>query len=288
MEVIVLDDLRAQGYQIRDRMQTMNLDHLRLILKEYGKFHAASFALRSQKKEEYKSIIALVHDNTLKYLSDENMVSNFEKGIFEALDIVRDGSDQRLRRKIDLFKRVIEKGCIHLMLDLLNADEPQTVITHGDGWNNNFMFKYKDENQLSPSEIRIIDFQLSALRSPVFDIVHVIYANSSKTELDMFDELLDTYYTAFSNFLREAGCNPDELFPFTDLMKHWEKYSIYGALMIPMILTFGLCDKSDAPDYDDFKEGQEPGSLIQMKIADENQFQERLRAVFEHYLDSCY
>lgn len=47
-EIIVLDDLREQNYVMADRKVGLNIEHSKLVLSKFAKFHAAS-AIRYQK-----------------------------------------------------------------------------------------------------------------------------------------------------------------------------------------------------------------------------------------------
>lgn len=47
-DIIVLEDLRADGYEVLDRKLGLDLDHAKLVLTKMAKFHAAS-AVRYQK-----------------------------------------------------------------------------------------------------------------------------------------------------------------------------------------------------------------------------------------------
>ncbi|KAG5895429.1 hypothetical protein JTB14_037588 [Gonioctena quinquepunctata] len=54
-EVIVMENLKKKGYTLHDKRKPMNSKHLRLVLKNYAKFHALSFAMKDQDKEEYQN-----------------------------------------------------------------------------------------------------------------------------------------------------------------------------------------------------------------------------------------
>ncbi|KAJ8977339.1 hypothetical protein NQ317_017753 [Molorchus minor] len=165
--------------------------------------------------------------------------------------------------------------------------EAQSVILHGDCWNNNFMFKYEDENKNSPSNVKILDWQLSQLLSPVIDLSYFIYINSSQSELDQLDELLETYYFSFSEFLRELGSKAEELFTFEDLKRHWNKYCAFGALFTPYVLKFVLCDKETAPAFEDLQEGQGIGAVIMdIHLSDMETYYKRAKAVLAHYFNN--
>jgi hypothetical protein len=56
MEVLILGNMKTSGYCLHNRLHPMNKEHIRKVIKVYGKFHAISFALRDQKPEVFKKL----------------------------------------------------------------------------------------------------------------------------------------------------------------------------------------------------------------------------------------
>lgn len=59
-EVIVLDDLKAEGYEMADRKVGVGIKEAKLIMKKLAKFHAAS-AIRYQKVSSIKGVIKFIN-----------------------------------------------------------------------------------------------------------------------------------------------------------------------------------------------------------------------------------
>lgn len=137
-----------------------------------------------------------------------------------------------------------------------------------------------------PKKVAIIDWQLSRLHSPVLDLSYFIYSTCSEEELEHFDELLDIYYTSFSTFLTKFGCDPQNLFPFSTLRKHWKKYSLMGVLIVTTFLHVTICDNEEAPEL------TEPGDIgekvMNVNIKDESEYKKRLVSVIRHYCNYNY
>ena len=47
-EMLILENLKPSGFEIFDKKLVLDEDHVRLILKKYGRFHGYSFVLRDQ------------------------------------------------------------------------------------------------------------------------------------------------------------------------------------------------------------------------------------------------
>lgn len=136
MEVVVLENLKDAGYFLWDRTVGMNRGHVVEILKNYGKLHAISYALKDQRPELFQNLASHLIDIFLQ------MSKSFESngyGMYK--DIIKaaknKGFDDIVEKSIILDKQMAE---IHKNPD---TDNPYSVIIHGDCWTNNFMFKYK-------------------------------------------------------------------------------------------------------------------------------------------------
>jgi hypothetical protein len=55
-EVLVMEDMREQGYILRDRRFGLDVSHCQLVLEELAKLHALSFAIRDQKPEQFNNL----------------------------------------------------------------------------------------------------------------------------------------------------------------------------------------------------------------------------------------
>ncbi|KAJ8943196.1 hypothetical protein NQ318_000677 [Aromia moschata] len=263
MEVLILNNLKKIGYELYDRVKPLNLSHQKAVLKEYGKLHAVSFALRDQHPDQFRTLINS-KDFMRGFFALKGIQKSVQKAVNEAMDIFREKGDFTLAEKLE---RIFYKNPGELALDLfrMDKDNPEAVILHGDCWNNNFMYKYENHDRLSPSKVMILDWQLSAIRSPVFDLSYFIYATASSEGVEQFDELM------------ELGSDPEKLFPFSALRTHWRKYALYGLIFTIFILKFGLCEKEDAPELADLAEDDDMGDFLNVTLKNKDLYYERLR-----------
>ncbi|KAJ8977350.1 hypothetical protein NQ317_017765 [Molorchus minor] len=262
MEVLMLDNLKAHRYEMQDGQKTLNILHLKALLIEYAKLHALSFALKDQKRQEFESLTNFEYDFFKKFFSENSVKRTFQRIMDDALDILEERNDSELASMV---RNLLVEDAGTMLSDLTETMDSQAVFVHNDCWNNNFMFQYKDESKTAPSKVAILDWQIAGLRSPVFDLSFLIYANSSKNELGKFDQLMETYYSTFSKYLRDLGNTGDNIPSF-------------GLLFVPMVWRLVLSDKEEVPVFEDLKEGQEFGSImVREEISDRDAYYERFK-----------
>lgn len=143
-------------------------------------------------------------------------------------------------------------------------------------------------NRTSPSEVAILDWQLSYLRSPALDLTYIFYGTASSEELKHFDQLMKAYYESFSSFLRALGSDPEELFPFSSLREHWKRYSTFGVIFSSILLTFVLCDEEKAPAFEDLEDETSLRDMLVIDISKNNLFFQRFRDVARHYFECSF
>lgn len=153
MEVLVLENLKNSGYALWDRTVGMNREHVVEILKNYGKLHAISYALKDQKPELFHNLASNLKDI---YIHMFEGFKDMDIGMFN--DIIKaaktKGFDDIVEKSIFLDKHIVK---IH---ELRGTQNPYAVIIHGDCWTSNYMFKYKVKLritfQLTPKNVNRI------------------------------------------------------------------------------------------------------------------------------------
>ncbi|KAJ8957794.1 hypothetical protein NQ314_006469 [Rhamnusium bicolor] len=281
-ESLILENLKTEGFEIHDRKIVQNLNHALFVFRNYGKFHAISLALKSKKPALYKSLTKNMTNVMGRFISQSKMITNFINDVKSAIDILRNSGREALALKFEGF----EDGIEDYLINYANPNNRQSVITHGDCWNNNMMFKYEDENKNQPIDIRFIDFQLSTVASPVFDLSYYLYCCTDETVLRNFNFLLQAYYSSLSDSLKEFGCNPEELFTFKELKDHWTKYGRYGFCLTPFILKIALCETDEVVDFADTIDKGELSSAFDFKLQRQDLYKQRLVDVLTHFAET--
>lgn len=130
---IIMEDLRPRNFQMWPRTKPVPLDHLQLFMRELGKFHGISFALKDQQPQVL---------NEFKKLG-ELLMMMIKKSFPQFMD-------QSLSRTIDALNNQKQKDFVvklkadylDVLAECLNGDDKFHVVSHGDSNINNVLFQY--------------------------------------------------------------------------------------------------------------------------------------------------
>lgn len=161
-EVFVLEDLVEKNFVMADRLKGLDMSHLLMALRKLARMHAAS---------------VILHEN------DSSIFKNHDKGIFsrktDVFNVMFDslcelfvdevatweGYEYYAEKLLKVKPKMIENA--HKCFDCDDGDF--RVLTHGDIWTNNMMFKYNDDGDLV--DCTLIDFQFTSYASPAIDLL---------------------------------------------------------------------------------------------------------------------
>lgn len=127
-------------YQIRDRKEPLNYEHCVLVMKQYGKLHALSLALRHQNPEEFQKLASHLQSNLMAGIAKEHMQPSYDMRcdkIMEHLD------PEKYSMELEKIKK-LKPRCFDIMSNKINSstNDRHAVIIHGDSWINNMLFRY--------------------------------------------------------------------------------------------------------------------------------------------------
>lgn len=195
-ECLILEDLCSRGfYTIDRRTSTVTVDHVELVMQGLAKLHAISFALKDQHPERFNELTSNLSE---VFIMRSNQplrwcLNNQAKLVLNALDPIKDA--HFLIKVTEFYK----KEAVDTAADCIDLESTgsASVITYGDVWQNNIMFKYNSSGK--PTDVVFLDWQAVRQASPVIDIAFFIFCCTTKELRDIhYNNLLKIYYKCLS------------------------------------------------------------------------------------------
>lgn len=204
-ESVLLKDLSAHGFEIIDRhTQEISFEHVRLIMQVLGKFHAISFALKDQQPHKFQQLTSNLDELFIRR-DDPKLREYFLWHIETLKNVVSGDEDAHLLAKV---MKLFEQHPMDVTANCLDVKSAGagSVISHGDAWQNNMMFKYDTNGK--PIEFQLIDWQVSRHSSPIIDIVYFMFCCTTKELRDQhYDSFLRIYHESLTNHIQLYGAH---------------------------------------------------------------------------------
>ncbi|CRK90625.1 CLUMA_CG004327, isoform A [Clunio marinus] len=197
-EIIVLDDLKAAGYEMLNRKVGLNMEQTKMLLMKLAKFHAASAILyqESGKIDDHfdRKIIPLFPEEGSMIDASRRMLEAFETSV----------------RNNEGFEYIANKisnwNVKKFLAAFTNVAEPMKcgfqVMNHGDVWVNNLMFRFDHETN-SVNDVLMIDYELSFWGSPAADLLYFLITSvEDNVKVEHFDTFISFYHEQLSESLK--------------------------------------------------------------------------------------
>ncbi|CAG9853994.1 unnamed protein product [Phyllotreta striolata] len=286
-EAILLQNMKVRGYMVHDRTVPHNLEEALLAFRTYAKWHGASMAFKIKKPELFHEVTNNMNDNFGDILFKSRLIESFPKFHQLGLNVLKKVGQQDMAKKIEEEASDFKKMCGSLTLSHDKEAEREAVILHGDCWNNNMMFKYKDMDISKPIDMVLLDFQMSRLASPILDLSYYLYSTADRNVLDKFDHLLEEYHKELENYLRQYDINVDDLLTLKRLRTSWRKYGRFGFAMSAFILRAALSKEDEVIDFSAEVADSTIQNLQINVIEKEEEYDRRILDVYTHFYKTC-
>ena len=222
-QALIFEDLTVQGYVMANRIQRLDMDHVKLILRKLSKMHATSAVLNERNGgylEKYDRGFFNKYTDTYKTFFVNNFIA-----CARYLAQLNDADSQKYAEKIFAMAphyMSIGKRCFDPTPGHVN------VLTHGDVWTNNVMFKYCSKTG-KPLDVLLIDFQYSVWGSPALDLHH-FFNTSLKEPLRLYhqDELMQYFHKIFTDTLKKLNYKSNQIPSLKKFRLHAEQKRFFG------------------------------------------------------------
>ncbi|XP_069701089.1 uncharacterized protein [Periplaneta americana] len=228
--VLVMDDLAASGFEMKNRIEGLDLEHSLLVVRALAKFHAASIILHQEDPEALK-----MYDRSLfsEVVMQDNMRAYFTGMTCLLADEVETWPEfgEKYAKKL----RAMAPKMVELCEFGARREEGRfNVLTHDDLWVNNLLFR-------GLKEVRFIDFQLPHFASAGNDL-QVFFGTSLTDEVrqNHLDTLFKEYHTALRDILASLGYT-GKYISMEQLKDEYRRSSLYGLTLAAVFLPAVVC-----------------------------------------------
>lgn len=136
--VIIMEDLRPQGFTMWPKNKPVPANHAYAVVEQLGRLHGISFALKDQRPDVYEEL-KQVPDVLRVFFQSDIMLPFMHMAYDRAIAILEDQEHIDAANDIKAHTREYFEGCLKD-----GVCEPFGVIGHGDCWNNNLLYQYKE------------------------------------------------------------------------------------------------------------------------------------------------
>ncbi|KAB0796821.1 hypothetical protein PPYR_10882 [Photinus pyralis] len=247
-ESLLMENVKKRGFRLINHRIPVDYPHASLVMREMGRFHALSYAIRDQKPEIFDSW----EDQCHEYFFSSSIQVPALKGITRLVSAVVNSypPHQREKERRALKEFAGDLSTIYKSGLVVSSDDKKyAVVAHGDMELRNLLFKYGHDPE-HPTELCILDWQMMHLASPALDVLFFLFLSSDgELRKQYYTKLIDEYYDSLSSFLRELGSDPEVLLPFPILLEHLRKLSGFVLLIAIWLLATNMKESDDVPDF---------------------------------------
>ncbi|XP_037302442.1 uncharacterized protein LOC115447225 [Manduca sexta] len=222
-EVLVLEDLSAQGFTVYDRMKSVDWDYASKAVEEIAKFHALSVAFEKENKEEFNEYVG-----TLTFSLDKETTKHFTDIINKGVNLIKEENRSRVEAFIASVGRLDD--------DDMFKPVKLNVLAHCDNRVSNQMYRGKRDHPGSVTDHR--------------SGVLFLLGTDKKFRDQYYEQLLDHYYKELSLAMKRLALNPDEIYPREDFDFEYKTKLPLGLTLAMMTLPLITVDEKNAPNVD--------------------------------------
>nr|XP_033329242.1 uncharacterized protein LOC117221964 [Megalopta genalis]XP_033329243.1 uncharacterized protein LOC117221964 [Megalopta genalis]XP_033329244.1 uncharacterized protein LOC117221964 [Megalopta genalis] len=240
--VIILENLKYNGYDTADRIHGLDKEHTEFALKALARLHALTVALKLKKPQLFEKIAAIVmednpNDTTLRCLYD--MIKKAQDDLHEM---------EEAKPYLDRVDRTLEY-CEQESKNAKKPEEPWATLVHNDFWVNNMMFRHDARGQLLG--VKIVDFQLSVYDYGIKDLIFFLVSSANREVLDhQLDHMIDYYYDSFVKSLKKLKVDTEKFSKkkFDEIVNYCGPVKLSQCLMMAQVIQ---APKENGPALED-------------------------------------
>lgn len=230
-ECLVLADLKQDGFRMANKKKGLNFLQASLALKELGKFHGTSLAMKLSDPKQFNK----VKSGLLEFLFVPNSAPGFGAMLENALNVAIFSLKNRCDRDKTEINPIINKlehlrgSLFQKLFQIVCPKGPLSLLCHGDFYVNNMLFR--DNEMGIPEEVAFVDLQGLRHSTPATDIL-CFFGTSLENGLllSQHNTLFEIYYQGLSEEMLRSAPNAEKI-SLEMIKEEVKNNALYGLVM---------------------------------------------------------
>jgi len=240
---MIFEDLTRGGFKLENKYDYLSLEQCKSLIEALAQLHAGSIAIEAKTGKMMSYHMKNPHEVVI--VKEKKAATNISAYWHTASQI----TTLNLLLKMECFRSRAQKVPVEILRQKLSQTWDKAtemaagfsakfanVLSHGDLWLNNMMFKQGPGGQWKAV---LVDFQTYRYAPPVLDFLSFLHLTTSrKFRWNHQSELLKFYHTTLVKILEKAEINSDLAPPLDELEKSAFEMRLFGIAIAARYYNF--------------------------------------------------
>jgi len=238
--IIIMEDLTTENFIVKDKFIPSDFNHTAKLFEELAKLHGLSLAINIKDPKALEKFQSLRNPMCFT-MQTELMKDIAPRNLSLIMKLFQDKNEHKIVEKLlpyknNLWNQIAER------LDKA-AQQPLSVICHGDVWINNILYNYRDTNKDIINEIKLVDWQITHNGSLGSELTYYLFTCVNyEVRKNRQEELIELYYSSMRQLLNKFSLDIEKVIPYETLKDQLKTFGLYAFGMsnfaIPLLCKY--------------------------------------------------
>lgn len=268
---VLLEDLCIRGFKNTNRLEGLDMEHTKCVLKKLAQWHAAS-ATRVENKGRYDDIFTYGFFKEEQKEMMKNMNDMMGKTILKGVKLLSGNENY-----IESVEKLIPNITDELQKSAKIDPNEFNVLNHGDCWSNNVMFQYDAFGKIK--ETFLVDYQIAKYGTPAQDLFYFLISSTKlEIKLKQFEYLVKYYHDELIEHLQLLKY-PKKLPTLKDIHSALYKHGIWGYSTVTGVMAAVLVDPTENASMENFISDSAEGTDFKMLMYTNQRYRKHAEAI---------